>query len=45
MGLGPRIIEPGNVVCILLGLQVPFVLRAVNESYVLLDECYCHGIT
>ena len=44
MGLGPRNIEPGDVVCILLGAQVPFVLRAVNDHYVLLGECYCHGI-
>ena len=44
MGLGPRNIEPGDVVCILLGAQVPFVLRAVKDGYVLLGECYCHGI-
>ena len=44
MGLGPRDMEPGDVVCILLGAQVPFVLRAVNNHYVLLGECYCHGI-
>ena len=44
MGLGPRNIEPGDVVCIPLGAQVPFVLRAVNDGYVLLGECYCHGI-
>lgn len=44
MGLGPRNIEPGDVVCILLGAQVPFVLRAVDDGYMLLGECYCHGI-
>lgn len=44
MGLGPRDMEPGDVVCILFGAQVPFVLRAVNNHYVLLGECYCHGI-
>ena len=44
MGLGPRDIEPGDVVCILLGSQVPFVLRAANDHYMLLGECYCHGI-
>ena len=44
MGLGPRNIEPGDVVCILVGAQVPFVLRASNDGYALLGECYCHGI-
>ena len=44
MGLGPRGIEPGDVVCVLLGSQVPFVLRAVNDDFMLLGECYCHGI-
>ena len=44
MGLGPRNMEPGDVVCILLGAQVPFVLRAMNNHYALLGECYCHGI-
>ena len=44
MGLGPRDMEPGDVVCVLLGAQVPFVLRAVNNHYAFLGDCYCHGI-
>ena len=44
MGLGPRDMKIGDVVCILLGSQVPVVLRAVHDHYVLLGECYCHGV-
>ena len=45
MGLGPRLIEPGDLICVLLGSQVPFVLRRlVDECYVLVGKCYCHGV-
>ena len=44
MGLGPRLTEPGDLVCVLLGSQVPFVLRQVYGCYVLVGECYCHEI-
>lgn len=46
MGLGPRLIVPGDLVCVLLGSQVPFVLRRKvdGDGYVLVGECYCHGV-
>ena len=44
MGLGPRLVEPGDFVCVLLGSQVPFVLRAGDELYEIVGECYCHGV-
>jgi hypothetical protein len=44
MGLGPRLVEPGDVVCVLFGSQVPFILREVDDHYLLIGECYCHGI-
>ena len=43
MVLGPGDIEPRDIVCILLGSQVPSLLQAI-DSYVLLGECYCHAI-
>ena len=44
MGLGPRLTEPGDLVCVLLGSQVPFILRKVENHCMLIGECYCHGI-
>ena len=43
LGLGPRLIEPGDLVCVLLGSEVPFVLRKAGDCYVLVGECYYHG--
>ena len=44
MGLGPRLTNRGDLVCVLLGSQVPFVLRQVGDCFVLVGECYCHGV-
>ena len=44
MGLGPRLTRPGDLVCVLLGSQVPFVLRQVGDCSVVVGECYCHGV-
>ena len=50
MGLGPRLMRPGDLVCVLLGSEVPFILREVGGGdsgdgwYELVGECYCHGI-
>ena len=43
MGLGPRLMEPGDLVCVLFGSQALFVLRAVDAHYVLVGDCYYHG--
>ena len=46
IGLVPSRTAPGDLVCILKGATVPFVLRrqAAGKRYVLVGECYCHGI-
>ncbi|OAL46680.1 HET-domain-containing protein [Pyrenochaeta sp. DS3sAY3a] len=47
MALIPRESCVGDIVCVLLGIQVPFVLRPVPgaiEKYELVGPCYCHGI-
>jgi hypothetical protein len=44
-GLGPWITQPGDICCILLGANVPFVLRKMDDStYKLVGECYVHGV-
>lgn len=44
MGLGPRRIKKGDVLCILLGCNVPLVLRKQDQHYILVGECYVSGI-
>lgn len=47
MGLGPRVASVGDVVSILFGAQVPFLLEPVlvsKEEYRLCGECYVHGM-
>ncbi|KAF2121032.1 hypothetical protein BDV96DRAFT_566128 [Lophiotrema nucula] len=52
VGHGPATLDPGqeDVVCILQGAEVPFVLRPrgisryKNQSYEVVGECYVHGI-
>lgn len=43
LGLGPEILQPGDVVCITVA-SVPLVLRPVNKHFLLVGECYVDGI-
>ncbi|KAK4442075.1 hypothetical protein QBC34DRAFT_419311 [Podospora aff. communis PSN243] len=42
--LTPRRARPGDQVCIIRGLDVPFVMRVDGRRRVLLEEAYVHGI-
>ncbi|KAL3296054.1 Het domain-containing protein [Colletotrichum asianum] len=42
--LGPKLMEPGDVVCVLSGGNLPFCLRPWGSKYLLVGECYVHGI-
>lgn len=44
MGLVPHTAEPGDAVCIFLGGQTTFILRAVNDHWILVGEAYIHGL-
>jgi hypothetical protein len=45
IGLGPKNSRGGDVVVIILGAGVPFILRPTNQGvYRLVGECYVHGI-
>ena len=44
IGIGPQTMLPGDVVAVLYGGYVPFVLRPCGEEYELVGECYVHGI-
>jgi hypothetical protein len=48
-GIGPAVLGEGDVICVLLGHDVPVVLREkvgghVENGHVLLGDCYVHGI-
>lgn len=40
IGVGPEAMEPGDVICILYGADVPFVLRQDGDAYLLIGECF-----
>ena len=44
IGLAPSRTVRGDLVCVLKGATVPFILRQTDKGYVLVGECYCHGI-
>ncbi|KAF2191659.1 hypothetical protein K469DRAFT_718680 [Zopfia rhizophila CBS 207.26] len=43
IGLAPRNIQAGDLVCVLLGGRVPFSLRENDDHYNLVEETYLHG--
>lgn len=43
MGLGPEGAQKGDMVCVLLGGNVPFLLRRNERHYLLVGESYVHG--
>jgi hypothetical protein len=45
IGLAPAAARPGDIVCILFGAPVPFVLRNVEPgSYAFIGSCYLNGM-
>ncbi|PMD28506.1 hypothetical protein NA56DRAFT_542336, partial [Hyaloscypha hepaticicola] len=44
IGLGPKDMQEGDVVAVLLGGSVPFVLHRQVSKFTLLGESYIHGM-
>ena len=44
IGLGPRSMRPGDLVCILSGGRVPFIVRAEGSYFRLVGESYVYGL-
>ena len=42
--LGPAIMDEGDIVCVLFGGKMPFCLRPSGRQYILVGECYAHGL-
>lgn len=43
--LTPHDTNVGDLICILFGCSVPVILRTRNTQYVLIGECYVHGVS
>ncbi|KAH7141005.1 heterokaryon incompatibility protein-domain-containing protein [Dactylonectria macrodidyma] len=44
-GIGPECMERGDIIAVLFGGKVPYVLRATDGGrYFFIGECYVHGI-
>ena len=44
IGTGPRVMQLGDVVVVLYGSTVPFILRPNTETYMLIGQAYVDGI-
>lgn len=45
VGMGPVTTQPGDIIVVLIGARVPYILRrGQQETYFLLGEAYCDGI-
>jgi hypothetical protein len=44
IGIGDLTLQAGDLVCVLFGGRVPFILRRVKRWYRFVGECYVHGI-
>jgi len=43
-GVGPASMKENDLVCVLYGRRVPFLLRPKNNFHHLVGKCYVHGI-
>jgi hypothetical protein len=44
LGLASKHVQTGDIIAILFGGQLPFVLRKVGNHYILIGEAYIDGI-
>ena len=42
--LCPHLVEKGDLVVVLMGYITPFLLRPAGDGFLLVGECYVHGI-
>ncbi|MCJ1251893.1 hypothetical protein MMC30_009131 [Trapelia coarctata] len=44
MGLAPLDTTEGDRICVILGCSVPFIVRPTVDGWILIGECYVHGL-
>jgi hypothetical protein len=42
--LVPEAAKVGDCICVILGVNVPFVIRKYRDNHILVRECYVQGI-
>ena len=45
IGMGPLVMKETDIIAILFGGPMPYVLRHTPKGYMFLGKCYVHGIT
>jgi hypothetical protein len=44
LGIGPAVMKNGDLVCVLFGANVPYILRPNEDHFFLIGECYMHSL-
>jgi hypothetical protein len=44
VGISIEGVQKGDLVCLILGTNVPFILRKLKDNYMPIGEAYCHGL-
>jgi hypothetical protein len=44
LGKGSSKAEPGDMVAILFGCRTPFIVRRDADHFILMGECFVHGL-
>ncbi|PMD21174.1 hypothetical protein NA56DRAFT_556793, partial [Hyaloscypha hepaticicola] len=44
MGMGPKGLTVGDLICLVLGCEVPLLLRKNGDHYLLVGECFVWGL-
>jgi len=43
-GIGAPNVQKGDKICVLLGCDIPLIIRQVNNHYVVVGDCFVYGI-
>lgn len=45
VGLGPLLMQENDIICLIYGAKVPFLIRRRGDgAYLLVGECYVYGL-
>jgi hypothetical protein len=44
MGLVPPQSAIGDIICLFFGLATPFIIRPVENGYIVIGDCYVQGL-